>query len=632
MSNLIDGCVDFSGGQNAGLTSDRIAKNQYYKAINTTCQNGSLSPRDRFIHQPIEVVTKGSILGISYQDIFDKGKFQGERSFNQDQHSYLISVRGGIIFRMDMNRNLASVLRVNNTDRISMEHRRVPIAPAAKYMVIWDWPNMPVIIDNGKARRSNFYALTNLGTPAPEIPQTRLGVFIQSRLAVADGLNNFTLGDPVGDFTRPNAPISFEEVYLPGTGFTGQVFNLGFGYGNERISAMGFISSRNSQSKIQATNYGPLYVATQRSFHIYDAELPRVQWTVDGFGRLELNAIGIVGQRAHELVGSDVIFQDVQGHIHSLTKAQNDERSGWACTEISREVYEPFLKVRNKDLLDIGFVTLWNNRVYIGARPFKRLITGYYGQKVYDYAHQGMVVLNLQNVSTISADAAPVWDGFYTGINPMEATVVDGNLYITSKDSDGFNRTYKVSQDEKYDEWNGVQRDIRSRIYYRTFDCEQPFTEKIEHSAELNIGELDSKLEISLYRKPLHLSTFSLWDTFKFDPVCPNVEVCGVLKPYVAAGFKSLPFADPKTEPCNTLTNDRGSLFLETQLMTDITGSSWRIDKIKLKAQVDGESDSEGTLCDILNNTLPTGDCLLESDFDMQGVCPDVENIQEDLE
>ncbi len=188
MPYVIDGTVSFEGGCNAGLTSDRIAKNQYAKGINVSSKNGSLTPRDRFVHIPIQVTTKGVELGVSYQEIFDRGKFQGERTFMQDLQSYVISVRSGVIFSVDLQRGTATVLRTTTDDRISRYHRRVNIVQAGKYMVIFDWPNQPVIIRDAAARRSNFYAVDNQGLPAPEIPQSRLGVFLQNRLWVANDI------------------------------------------------------------------------------------------------------------------------------------------------------------------------------------------------------------------------------------------------------------------------------------------------------------------------------------------------------------------------------------------------------------------------------------------------------------
>ncbi len=624
MAYLIDGTVDFSGGQNAGATPDRIAKNQFEKAVNVSTGNGSLQPRPRYCHIPVTVITEGTEAGKSYQSIFDLGKFQGERTFLADEKSYAISVRSGIIFKIDYKAGTARVLRHGTDDRIAMRHRRVPIKPAGKFIVIHDWPNMPVIIDGDFAARSNFYATDTDGTPLPEVPQSRLGVFVQSRYWVANSTNEFTAGDFVGDITRPRAPITFAEVFNPGAAYVGQAFNLGYGFGNISISAMGFMSSRNSQSKVQATKYGPLYVATRNSVHIYDAELPRDQWTITSFGRIELYGTGIVGERAHTIIGSDVIFQSAKGHLHSLSKNQNDERSGWATTIISTEV-DNWLSTQNEQYLDVGFVTFFNQVVLAGARPIRIPIRGYRGQVIYDYAHEGMVALELDNVSSITTPASPTWAGLWTGIRPMEATVIDDDLYVVSKDPDLYNRTYKLDYDAIYDTWNHVNRKVKGRIYMRSYDHEAPFVDKVEHSLNVNLGNVRGDLNLQAFRKPLNATDFGKWGEYDHVEDC-TVECAtdGSMAPNAPLGYRVLSFGDPVETPCNLANGESGRTYRETQVMLEFEAGNFRIDKVKLKAEALEEADSDGTPCTAKVIEQPKEQCDFISDWDLYSVCPRV--------
>lgn len=608
---LIDGTIAWTG-VNSGLTPDRISKSEAANAINASFKGNSVQSRDKYIHIPITVTTSGAELGITYQDIFDKGKFQGERRWVQGSQSYIISVRGGIIFKVDLKRGVAQVLRTFTDDRISKYARRVNMGPLGRYMAVHDWPNVPVIIDEGKARRANYYAVDADGLPSPELPQSRLGVFLQDRYWLAN-VSEFTAGDRVGVVS--SAPLSFIEVLTQNAPYVGQFFNLGYGFNNEEITAMGYISSRNSQSKIQATDYGPLYVATRESLHIYNAELPREQWqTTPNWGRLELKGVGIVGQRAHSIIGSDVLFQDIHGQIHSLTKNQNDVRSGWSTTIISREV-EHWLHDCNKEFLDIGIITHHKDKVYIGAKPARKDISQYRGQTEYDYYHQGIAVLELNNASTINEQAAPAWAGLWTGINPMEITSVDNELYATSKDSDGFNRTYRIDENAEFDEVFNTKKQVRSRIYTRGYDCEQPLRDKIEQSVELSMARVKQALKVLLYRKPLHLSKFALWNKFEFEPECQPVPCEDGFAPGVAAGFKGIFFGDSIEKPCNNLTNEPGTVFRESQLLIDITGSDWRLDKVKIKVTTEGEAESFQT--ELVDKKLPKADCTFEHDLAM---------------
>lgn len=622
---VIDGTIDWSGGQNSGLTPDRIGKNQFERGINTSCKNGSIKPRPRLLHIPVKVVTLGSEGGRSYQHLFDLGKFQGERAFTDDVKSFAITVRSGIIFKVDYTRGIATVIRHGTDDRIGLRHRRVCIKPAGMFIVIHDWPNNPIIITGDFAARSNFYAKDNAGIPVPEIPQSVLGVFVQSRYWIANSTNEFTAGDFVGDRLYPDAPITFGEVFLPGGPFVGQAFNLGYGFGHTAITAMGFISSRNSQSKIQATKYGPLYVATKRSIHVYDAELPRVEWAKTAFGRIELSGTGIVGERAHTIIGSDILFQSALGDVHSFSKNQNDERSGWATTIISREV-DDWLETVNKDYLGIGFITFFDKVVLVGARPIRIPIKGYRGQTIYDYAHEGMVALELDNVSTIATPASPVWAGLWTGIRPMEASVVDNDLYVVSKDVDGYNRTYRLDENAIYDTCNNTKRAVKGRLYTRSFDFETPFADKTEHSLDLNIGDVEGELELTAYRKPLHSSTFAKWNTYVYTEECE--EVCGVdggsFAPNDPVGYRVLSFGDPVENPNNTANGEDGKTFRETQVMLEFRAGEFTLFKLKIRAEGLEEADSDGTVCTAKVQQQPKAQCNLKDDWSFYSIAPRV--------
>lgn len=624
MTYLVDGTVDFSGGQNAGLTPDRIAKNQFQKGVNISCKNGSLQPRPRLRHVPVTVTTEGTEAGMSYQSIFDLGKFQGERVFLADDKSYALSVRGGLIFKINYLRGTAIVLRTATDDRISSLYRRVDIQQAGDYMVIFDWPNMPVVIRNDKARRSNWKNTDATGVPLPQVPQSRLGTFVQSRLWVANG-NEFTAGDFVGDITRPDAPITFGEVFTAGAPFVGQAFNLGYGFGNMQITAMGYISSRNSQSNVKATIFGPLYVATRRSIHLYAAELPRAEWLQTNFGRLELWGVGITGQRAHSIIGSDVIFQSPRGYLHSFTKNQNDERSGWATTIISREV-DNWLRTANDDFLDVGFVTYFNKVVFAGARPIRIPIKGYRGQVIYDYAHEGMVALELDNVSTITTPASPAWAGLWTGIRPMEATQIYNDLYVVSKDPDGYNRTYVLDEAAVYDTWNQQKRAVKGRVYMRAYDHEQPFLEKVEHSLDINLGNVVGDFNIKTFRKPLNAEEYAKWGEYDYKEKCYQdcAETLDGFAPNAPVGYKVLSFGDPVDKGCNKATGEPYSHYRENQVMVEFDGGDWRIDKVRLKAEVEGEPDSEGTPCTAEVKKQPTIQCDFVSDWDLYSIAPRV--------
>ena len=77
---------------------------------------------------------------------------------------------------------------------------RINWSPAGKYLVIFDFPAYPVIIEGLLARRADPALL--------EIPRSVLGTYNQNRLFIANAGNEFTAGDPAA-YTFPTGPISF---------------------------------------------------------------------------------------------------------------------------------------------------------------------------------------------------------------------------------------------------------------------------------------------------------------------------------------------------------------------------------------------------------------------------------------
>ena len=146
-----DGALTFRGGQNDGLLPSQIRKDQYRRGINVTTKKGALGPRYGFIHQEIEVTTKGKVDALTYAEIFKKGKFQA--AIQSDP--FILAVISGIIFKIDVERLTAEVIPLGTNDRMNQYRRRIARTEAGRFFVFFDYPNLPVIIDQGKARRSN---------------------------------------------------------------------------------------------------------------------------------------------------------------------------------------------------------------------------------------------------------------------------------------------------------------------------------------------------------------------------------------------------------------------------------------------------------------------------------------------
>lgn len=581
-----DGSISFAGGQNEGLFPNQIAKDQYRRGINVTTTSGVLSPRPGFIHKEIKVVTEGKVGKLTYRNIFRRGKFQGAASYNADDGQFIIAVFSGIIFRIDPKVLEAEVIDLPDGDRMNQYSKRIPWTRAGRFMVFFDYPNLPVILDNKEARRSNVDRTVVVGNPPvefprPEVPLSALGAYVNNRLFIANDGQEFLASDPVGG-ASPDAPITFEQTFAPGSPFLGQSFSLGSQSGNRPITAMGFLQVADT-----STGVGPLIIATTNSVYVYRADLPRDQWEQSAFGRLALYSAGISGPRAFANVNSDIIALSGDNQVRSFfLGAREQER--WSNAPISREISSILKEYEQKSLLDIAFVETYKNRVFVSVAPYAVEALDTYGRPVFDYAHAGMAVMELDNVSGLGASAQPVWAGMWTGINPTEMIILEDGPYIFSKDEGGVNQLYFMDETMTQDVYKGETRDIVCRIYTRSYDFDNRFIDKEVGFADYMFSGVAGRFKYKVEYRGSNLERWALWKDFRYTAVVNTCfepgEGCDVEMPILEKqSFRELNFGDPLEEDCDDLTKDEGKVLRQVELRLTISAKSWVLQGIRLR-------------------------------------------------
>lgn len=579
-----DGNLSFAGGQNDGLSPDRIAGDQYQRGINVTTRDGTLSPRPGFVHQELTVTTKGKVEGRSYSRIFNTGKFQAAASYDTDDGQFIIAVISGIIFRIDPRTLEVTVIPLGDDgDRMNQYKRRINWSYAGRFLDFFDYPNLVTILDKSEARRADPDRESLVGVALPETPVSAIGTYVQNRLWVASAVHEFTASDPIGGINS-DAPNTFEEVLAPGGSYLGQVFSLGSQSANQFITAMGFLQVADT-----STGIGPLFVATKNSVYLYQANLPRSEWEQTAFGRLVLYNAGIAGARSFTNQNSDLIFLSGDNQIRSLLMGTSQQQR-WENAPLSREI-DPWLKeFENKDLIQVGVAASHGNRIFFSVAPYRTTAISLDGQPIFDYAHGGLVVLELDNVSGLGKVASPAWSGLWTGISPMEMVVADEGLFIFSKDDGGINRLYLMDENITYDVFKGEKVDIVSRIYTREYDFGSSFQDKETGNISYSMSDIEGDLTFVSEYRPGHMDTWSLWRCFHHSAeteICDASEECGVSEcslPILSShSFREMDFGDPVEKSCDRLTNEQSDVMRKVQLRLTIKGRNWSLRDIHLR-------------------------------------------------
>jgi hypothetical protein len=593
-----DGNVSFAGGQSDGLLADRIRQDQYQKAINITTKDGTISPRPGFVHQELTVITEGKVNGRSYSRIFRTGKFQGAVAYDTDQGTSIIAVISGIIFKIDPRSLEVSVISLpDEDDRMNQYSRRINRSYAGRFLTFFDYPNRPVILEKLSARRTDLDRESSTGVPLPEVPVSAIGAYVQNRLWVANAVHEFTASDPVGGVNL-DAPITFEEVLASGGAYAGQVFSLGSQSANQPITAMGFLQVADT-----STGIGPLFIATRNSIYLYQANLPRSEWKETAFGRLGLYNAGMAGARSFTNQNSDLIFLSGDNQIRSLLMGSAGQQR-WENAPLSREVSPWLDEFAEKELIQVGVAASYKNRVFFSVAPYRTTAISLDGQKVFDYAHGGMIVLELDNVSGIGQPAGPAWAGLWTGISPMEMITLDDGLYIFSKDDGGINRLYFVDENITYDVFEGEEVDIISRVYTREYDFKTPFQDKKLGNVNYSISDIEGSFSFRSEYKPGHSDKWSLWKCFHH---CAETEVCDAscddgcgeseceLPTLNSHNFREMDFGDPEEKDCDPLTNEQSDVMRKAQLRLTMKGRNWKLRDIHLRFQVEPNTNRPST-------------------------------------
>lgn len=581
---LRDGTFDFALGQDAWHSPDRIQANQYASGINLSCRGAVLSPRAGYWQQQLtfDNVTLQTKYGYTrtIEEIWKTGKFQGACSYFLAPDYYLISIIGGLLFRTNIRTLYTDLL--SDTLTVNQMQRRVNTSSAGDALVVFDYPNYPLLLQGTTLTRSDITHQVNGGLQ-PQVPVSVLGSYNQNRLFIANYGSELTAGDPVGSLLTPEAPLTFTEIFTPSSPFINQVFGLPTGDTSHPITAMGYVQQLDS-----STGIGPMFVATDKNVYFYKTNQPRANWSQGDFAGLLLANAGIVGQRAFINVNSDLIFLSAEGQVHALSTARN-EAAKWGNVPISREVSN-FLKFHDKSLADLAVLGQFDNRIFISANPYRMEAQTRDREAVSDYAHGGFVVLEVESLATLLTEGTPVWAGLWTGINPMEIVTVADRCFIFSKDGSGgygYNALYELNKGSNIDLVDRKKRRVKSICYTRQYNFEKEYEQKQEHTVVAHIQDIEGKMNYKVERKPSHSSEFALWGEWNY--VAPNetpaLPIDSMINGYAPHNLKHVVLGDPVVDTCNPVTNEYYNTFSATQLRLTIEADNWMLEDIKIEAR-----------------------------------------------
>lgn len=602
MAEAFDATIEFIGGQDQSYRSDRIASDKYAAGVNVTTVLG-LRERPKFHHVPLTVVSTSGITPTngrlkSYKEIFFTGRFQAKIPYIQGNSVFEIRIVSGVFFRVNYETRMVSVM----TEELFLSEfrRRYNWTIAGRFVVVYDYPDRPVIIDDNEIRRSSQKDF--------EVPPSVLGIFNNNRLGVANALHEFIFGDPVDPSENfPDAPITYREVFGEAAAYREQSFSLGASNANEPITAMTNLIILDS-----STGIGPTAVFTKNAIYSFPTDQPRVNWgNVNESGKL-ISYVGTSGPRTVAHANTDLFFLSPDGAVRSLSNSRDEQRR-YSNSGISKEVKE-YLRY-TPDLIKTAVLEHHKERLFVTTNPYYTKCKTIDGRDTVDHCFRGLAVLELNNVSGLQRNAVPAWAGIWTGIQPMDMSLVGDRFTIISKDPSGTNRTYEMVEESDRDIIQGRRKRVATRIYSRAYtgsgDEANPFQDKELRSFE---AAIKGDYEITVYRRPTNLARWDRWKSQVHSTTSKTKVIDGKIKQGEYHGYRVTNLGSPEETVCDPVSNESGRIFRKIQLLFQTFGS-FCIEELLLRFQTVENTGTQSQSCKPNTDAVSERQCDWPSDW-----------------
>jgi len=583
MPTVPDGQLSFEGGQDASMPPSRLPQNKYAGGVNVSTSKGVISPRYGYERKTLTFPSGGYSYRFNkvanFKVLFETGKFQCMLPYEIGGKAHLIVVISGVIFLINIDTYVASVLTLNSETQLNESAPRINGTVAGRFAVLFDFPARPIIIEGHVASRSNV--------DFDEVPVSNMGTYNQSRLFFSNFGNEFSAGDPVGNTFTPYAPVTITEIVLEGSPFFGDVYQMP-SRNNNAITAMATL-----QRSDESTGIGQLITATKEEIWAYNTDVGRDEWLAGKFGIQISDKAGIAGNRAYTNVNSDIFFVSGDGQLRTLSAAQNEQKT-WARVPISSEV-DNWISYISDELIPYSTLTYFNNKIFWTVRPYRIPARRLDGSPILDVAHSGVVVLDTANVSRMGSEAAPAWDGLWVGVRPMDMCVVQEHMFIMSKEYYSRNALYEVDPELKFDRTHeGKRRQIQGTLYTREHFFNDLFDTKKLVTIELGISDIKGQFEVGIDWKPSHSSNFSFWSSFKHHiPVEYRTITGGDIPQRQELAFRELKFGMPENVGGHPVTKDLFDHVKRVQLRIIIKGDNWQLNEYQIVSESQIETDTE---------------------------------------
>jgi len=500
---VTDGQVDFSGGIDSGrvptIQSEQnptgLPRNQLAWLTNATVRGGGITQRTGWTK--LATVHDGSAL---YQCgfMYDASALGGL--------PYLILSIGGRQYQVRVDtdnlvKDITGIAGNVNPATVAKGYH----CQAERFLIIQAGDNvtLPLFWDGVTMRRS----LGLLAYPGvSELPPATCMDYYMGRLWYAQG-RQYTAGDIVRG-PAGTLPYDYYDSALKVTENPMAIGGDGFVVPTEAGNIRALTHSANLDT---ALGQGQLFAMTRKSIYSLDVPVSRTDWVASTNSNQPLQRVvqinyGTPSDRSVVKVNGDLFYQTSEPGIRSLTMAVRYFQQ-WGNTGIANNE-ERLLQFNDRGLLPYGSGILWNNRLWQTALPIDTPV---------GVAHQAIIPLDFDIITTLGSKLAPAWEGMYEGLNFLQLFTGDFGgrerafAVIHSRD-DGSIQVWELTDYAKFE--NG---DNRVSWWFETpaYTWWDTFKLKKLDSAELWFDKLFGTVDFTAYYRPDQDPCWHLWTSWQ---------------------------------------------------------------------------------------------------------------------
>lgn len=430
-----------------------------------------------------------------YQHILERGDIQLVAPLDTFNDRAIIMVISGILFKMDPKTGIVRDITPaddflpgrSTTGELSYLDNNGGISGLGSYAVIFNYPNRPIFINENEVRlskESNF-----------EVPPSRMGVTVGSRLFVLSASNLLYASDPFGG-ADPLAPLTFKESLDPSGAYYGQYFTVGSSLDTQYVTALARMPNYGGPSEeFLARNF---LISSEKQKFIVAGGLPRASWEASTFVSYAGSLEGIAGPQGVTNIGDIILYVSRGGRIKTI--GQDQERDTGLAESYLDDAIGQYL---NRDEAVFAFrdwyrtldhsrsvIKFFRSRLYASVYPIRVPAIDKFGEAIKSPSHRALAVGSIDPSTRLGPTAAITWEGFYDWMNPIGMITLGDDLYIVSKDEYGTVKYYKE---------DFLSPDTHPTIIYtRGYFASAPGKEKSLVSGELYFRNIYGAVDITV--------------------------------------------------------------------------------------------------------------------------------------